>query len=254
MKALIPILIVILPLGCFAQEVEVQESIADSIVSESPQSETHESFPLAEIPSPAPVPSKENHESFPLAASPTPIPMEDKRWYFEVKPGYFFFTDKDMRQFFDRGGFTFRIETGYKFWGPFMVWVDGGYFQKEGRAIGGTEKIEFKLASITLGLKLIYYFHDRVAVYAGAGPRLLMMMMRNYSPFVRGDDNAIGIGGGFDGGVWLFPIARWPNVLIDLFADYSLKTMKVEPDEISSTDSDVNVSSTTIGIGLGVRF
>jgi hypothetical protein len=181
------------------------------------------------------------------------IPCE-KKWYFEIKPGYFYFTDADMREFFGNGGFTFRAETGCKIWGPLNVWVDGGYFQKDGRAIGGDEKLEIKLASITLGFKLIHYFHPRIAVYAGAGPRLVMMMMKNHSPFVRGDDNEIGIGGGFDAGVWLFPIPKWKNVFLDLFADYSWKKMKIEPDEISSDDFDVDVGGISAGLGLGVRF
>ncbi len=177
-----------------------------------------------------------------------------KRWYFEVKPGYFYFTDSEMRRFFDHGGFTFRGEVGCNFWGPLIVWADGGYFQKKGQALGGAERIDFKLASITLGLKAIYYFNDYVAVYAGAGPRLLIMLMHNYSPFVRGDDNEVGIGGGFDAGFWFFPIPRWPNIFLDLFADYSLKKLKIEPDEVSSLDSDVDVSSLTAGLGVGVRF
>jgi hypothetical protein len=46
----------------------------------------------------------------------------------------------------------------------------------------------------------------------------------------------------------------YPNIFFDLFADYSWKKMKVEADEISSFDSDVDVSGLTGGLGLGVRF
>lgn len=178
----------------------------------------------------------------------------EKKWYFEIKPGYYYFSDSDMRRFFDDGGFSFRAESGCKFWDPLMVWIDAGYFQKEGRAIGGDEKIELKLATITLGLKVIYSFADWISAYAGAGPRLFMMMMDNYSPFVRGEDNEVGIGGGFDAGFWLFPSCSYPNLFFDLFADYSWKKMKVEPDELSSADSDVDVSGLTAGLGLGLRF
>ncbi len=182
------------------------------------------------------------------------VVAEEKRWYFEIEPGYYYFTDSDMREFFDDGGFTFRAETGYRFWGPLTVWIDGGYFQKEGKSIGGGEKLELKLATITLGLKAIYYFNSAIAISVGAGPRLFMMMMDNDSPFVRGEDNEIGIGGGFDAGFWVFPIPRCPNFFIDAFADYSWKKMKVEADEISSADFDVDVSGITAGIGIGVRF
>lgn len=178
----------------------------------------------------------------------------EKRWYFEIEPGYYYFTDSDMRKFFNDGGFTVRAETGYRFYGPFTVWIDGGYFQKSGSAIGGNEDLEIKLATLTLGLKLTYFFNSCVAIYGGAGPRLFMMMMDNDSPFVRGDDNEIGIGGGFDAGLWVFPIPQWPNFFFDAFVDYSWKKMKVEPDEISSMDNDVDVSGISAGLGIGIRF
>lgn len=178
----------------------------------------------------------------------------ERKWYFEIEPGYFFFTDSDMRKFFSDGGFTIRAETGYKFYGPLIVWVDAGYFHKNGSAIGGTEKLKITLATLTLGLKGIYYFNPYIAAYAGLGPRLFLLMMHNHSPFVRSVDNEIGIGGGFDAGFWIFPVPQWPNFFFDAFADYSLKKMKIEEDEISSFDNDVNVSGLSVGLGIGVRF
>ncbi len=178
----------------------------------------------------------------------------EKKWYFTFKPGYYYFTDADMRQFFDDGGFTFRAETGCKVYGPLIVWVDAGYFQKTGRAIGGTEKLELKLATITLGLKAIHYFNDWAAIFAGAGPRLFMMLLNNDSPFVRGDDNEIGIGGGFDLGLWFFPVKTWKNFYIEIFGDYSWKKLKVDEDEISSFDNDIDVSGLTAGGGIGIKF
>lgn len=176
-----------------------------------------------------------------------------KLWYFTLKPGYFYFKDNDMRHFFD-GGFTFRAETGRRFWDHFMVWIDGGYFKKKGSAIGGPERLKIQIATITLGLKGIYYFNSWSAAYAGLGPRLFMMLLHNSSPHVRSDDNEIGIGGGFTAGLWFFPTYRWENLYLDFFADYSMKKLKVEPDEISSIDNDVDVSGLTAGVGIGFRF
>lgn len=178
----------------------------------------------------------------------------EKRWYFEIEPAYYYFTDPDMRQFFDKGGFSIRAETGYRFYKPLIVWIDAGYFAKDGKAIGGEEKLKIKLATLTLGLKAIYYFNSYVATYAGAGPRLFIMLLHNGSPFVRSDDNEVGIGGGFDAGFWIFPIPQWSNFFLDVFADYSWKKMSIAPDEISSLDSDVDVSGLTAGLGIGIRF
>ncbi len=178
----------------------------------------------------------------------------EKRWYFEIEPGYYLFTDPDMRKFFDDGGFTMRAATGYRFYGPLTVWIDAGYFQKEGTALGGEQKLDLKLATLTLGLKAIYSFNSYITIYGGAGPRLFMMMLHNDSPFVRGDDNEIGIGGGFDAGFWFFPIPQWPTFFFDAFADYSWKKLSIEPDEVSSLDNDVDVSGLSLGLGIGIRF
>src|SRR3989344_7426594 len=63
----------------------------------------------------------------------------DPRWYLIAKPGYFYFTDSSMREFYGNGGFSFMGELGYQIWGPLYGWLEGSYFQKQGKAIGGNE-------------------------------------------------------------------------------------------------------------------
>jgi hypothetical protein len=197
---------------------------------------------------------EEEELSAPVCDSKVDPCEPDPRWYFELKPGYFYFQDSLMRQFYGSGGFTIRGETGYKMWGPFYVWLDGGYFQKEGESLGVSAVTKIKIATITLGLKTIFYLHDRFAFYAGGGPRVFMMMLHNSSPYVRGDDNEISVGVGVDAGFWIFPFPFSRNLFIDLFADYSLKKLEVEPDEISSHDFNVDISGLSFGAALGIRF
>jgi hypothetical protein len=184
-------------------------------------------------------------------------PWGDKRWYFKLEPAYFFFTDQSASNHFD-GGFTGRGEIGYRFWKPLIVFVDGGYFQQHGHSIGGGGDTHIQVASLTLGLKAIYYFHDLIAGYVGAGPRLFMVAIHNESAYVRGKDEAFGLGGGFDAGLWIFPFYRYCNwskdIFLDLFADYSLKTIKFEDDDAASDNFKVNISGVTVGLGLGIRF
>ncbi len=203
-------------------------------------------------------------ESSPIADEPILPPSQPSlreplpRWYFEVKPGYYWFADSSMTDFFGRGAFTIRAETGCRVWGPLTVWIDGSYLHKDGNAIGGPELTHLMLATITLGLKLVTYFNDYIAVYAGAAPRLFLVKLRNESPYIRGEDNQIGIGWGFNGGFWILPFARCQNfsrnLFLDFFADYSMKKMKIDADEVSSVDYDIDVSGLTAGIGLGIRF
>lgn len=177
-----------------------------------------------------------------------------QKWYFTFKPGYLYFTNSEMRRFFNDGGFSFRLESGCRVYKPLIVWLDMGYFQKEGAAIGGGQRLDIKLGSITIGLKAIHYFADWAAIYLGAGPRLMLMHLKNDAPFIRADDRGIGFGLGSNCGFWLFPIPAWKNFYIDAFADYSYKELSIDEDEFTSVDNDVDVSSLTAGIGIGIRF
>lgn len=181
-------------------------------------------------------------------------PLPEKNWYFEVKPGYYYFTNSTMRQFFDNGGFTIRGEAGYKLWGPLDLWFDGSYFHKDGHTLESTEGSEMMLATLSLGLKLLWIPKDYLAFYAGAAPRIFLMTLHNDSPFVRSDDNEIGLGAGFQGGFWIMPIPQYRDLFFDFFGDYSWKTMVIEPDEVSSDDYDLDISGISFGVGIGVRF
>jgi hypothetical protein len=147
-----------------------------------------------------------------------------------------------------------RAETGYRFWKPLTVWLDAGYFQKKGHALGGSQELRLKLASMTLGLKGLFYWGNSFAFYASAGPRLFMMLLHNDSTFVRSEDNQISLGGGFNLGFWVFPLPWVRDLFLDLFVDYSWKNMGIDKDENSSFNFDVNVSGLTGGLGLGYRF
>jgi len=133
---------------------------------------------------------------------------ESLRWYFSIKPGYFTFSDGYMRNHFHNGGFMIKAEIDYQVLGPLLVWVDGGCMWKEGQAIGGREKADLKLATLTLGLKGRYSFNDTLAIYGALGPRLFMMLLHNDSPFVRSEDNQVGIGGGICGRDHRFPFCQ----------------------------------------------
>lgn len=177
-----------------------------------------------------------------------------KRWYIEVKPGYYYFTDSSMREFFNKGGFTIRGETGYRFWKPFTVWLDAGYFEKKGHALGRDDHTKIMLGTFTIGLKTIFDLADWLSFYAGAGPRLFLLKMHNETPFIRSIDNEINFGGGFQGGFWLYPIPCYRPFFLDLFVDYSWKKMRIHECELSSANFDLDVSGISAGVGLGIKF
>lgn len=192
-----------------------------------------------------------------LSTSPPPVNRSidpEKKWYFELLPGYFRFSDSRMRQFFGSGGFTARGEAGCRFYNPFAVWIDGGYFWQSGKALGGNEELKIQIASLTLGLKLIFDINDTFAFFCGAGPRLFILLLNNDCAFVRGDDQEVAIGGGFDAGFRISPFRGYRPFFFDLLIDYSLRNINVDEDENCSYNFDVDISGITAAIGVGIRF
>jgi len=181
-----------------------------------------------------------------------PFVSQAGEWFVEAKPGYYYLTDSLMRSTFDNGGFSIRGEVDYKFWKPLAVWLDGGYFQKTGKSIGGNKKVDISIGSTTLGLKTIFFLHRRMAIYGGVGPRLFFLNIENHSRYVKSNDRRIGIGGGFTSGFWLFPFNE--KVFIDFYVDYSIKKMDFGHNHKSSLSYDVKLDGFTAGVGLGCKF
>ncbi len=176
-----------------------------------------------------------------------------ERWFLEFKPGYYYLTGACARAIYDHGGFAFRFEADYRIYSDYLlIWFDGGYFTKNGHSLGGESiSTKMQLGSITLGLKGIYFW-DYCAIYGGAGPRLFILSVENDTPYVK-DQNKTGVGGGFTAGLLIFPWARSLGFL-DLFVDYSLKSVDFSSSGTMIGRDNVDIGGITAGAGLGVRF
>lgn len=189
--------------------------------------------------------------------SPTETPAAPheckKHWYTDVKLGYFYPTNEIMQEIFDNGGFSVRGEVDYEFDIPLAIWLDGGWWGGSGHAIGGHEKVRIDVGTITLGLKGFWHFNPMASAYLGLGPRLFLVSIDNDSRYVKEDQWKVHVGGGFTGGILIFPM-KDKGAFIDIFADYSIQKGSYDSAGISSKVYDLRVDGVTAGIGLGYRF
>lgn len=174
------------------------------------------------------------------------------RWYFAVKPGYFYPTDEVVRKIFHHGGFSMRGEIDWEMWKTLALWLDGGCFWKSGHAIGGSEKNSMQVGSATVGLKGFWFPHPRAGFYAGLGPRLFILKVQNHSSFVKKHETKVGLGGGFTAGFLVFH--PQDHLFLDLFLDYSVKEIEGHPNGIASKVHDINLDGLTAGVGIGWRL
>ncbi len=181
-----------------------------------------------------------------------PFALISGHWSINLKPGYFYFDDKDLRKIYHTGAYAVHLETNYEdSHSPFALWIDGGYLVKSGRSIGGHSPTKIQSASFTAGLKAFWRFNSTIFWYAGAGPRLFLLWVENDSPFVEKHTSNIGVGGGYVSGFWIFPTEHF---FIDLFLDYSLRRFDRDNDSSASKTYDVHLDGPMAGIGLGLRY
>jgi hypothetical protein len=180
-----------------------------------------------------------------------PFTLSAAHWYVEAKPGFYYFTDRSVREILGTGTFSIKAEAGCQFYGPLAIWLDGGYFSKEGNAVGGSGKCGLKMGNITMGAKAILFYNPKFAFYAGLGPRIFFIHIHNCSPFVEHHQNSTEIGGAFQAGFWILPIR---HLFIDLFLDYSYIKFTPPKNGVSTFVYQTDLSGLAYGLGIGVRF
>lgn len=174
-------------------------------------------------------------------------------WYFAFKPGYFYPSDKDWRKVFDNGGFIASGEIDYRFVGPFAIWFEGGYYSASGTAIHGNELTNVELGNVTLGLKIIGDLNQTLSVYVGGAPRLFFLRIKNHSPYVKSETSTNKVGQAYTAGILIFP-RRTKHLYFDLFAEYGIKKIHVQPNSKSSFTYDTRVDGLTAGLGIGYKY
>lgn len=175
---------------------------------------------------------------------------------FEVKAGYFFFSDSKMRKVYDKGGIDVQLCTAYPFLNLINGWTVSAYgaleyFHLSGRSLNGDQKTSLWAVPINIGLKSHYEISPHCEYYLAAGPRYLHLHQHNHSNYVYKNRSKNALGFFVNTGFYYSLNDCW---VLDIFGEYSYAKMHFHGGRSNVYTRNIQVGGFTFGGGLGYRF
>lgn len=175
---------------------------------------------------------------------------------FEVKTGYFFFSDSKLRKIYDKGGFDIQLCASCPFQDLTCRWSLHAYgaveyFHRSGKSINGDQKTSVWSVPINVGLKPVYAIDSNLQYYFAIGPRYLYIQQHNNSSYVYKNKSKSGIGFFVNTG---FDYALCDNFVVDIFGEYSYANIHFHGNNSSIYTRNIQVGGFTFGGGLGYEF
>lgn len=175
---------------------------------------------------------------------------------FEVKTGYFCFSDSTMRKVYDRDGFDIQLCASYPLRKLFSEWTLNvyaalEYFQRSGHSINGSEKTSLWSIPVNIGFKPTYALSPKAQYYFAIGPRYFYMHQHNDSCFFDKNKSGSGLGGFINTG---FNYKLSDHFLIDIFAEYSYARMNRYSKKPEIYTENMQIGGFTLGAGFSFKF
>ena len=181
-----------------------------------------------------------------------PVVVENKiRPLFEVKAGYFFFSDATMSKVYDQGGLDVQLSGSYPVWRWLQIYGSAEYQTRSGHSLGDHQRTRIWEVPLSLGLKPVFMICKTVHYYITIGPRYSFVHQHNSSDFVDKTVSNSGLGGFLNTGFNFFPIEHF---LIDTFFEYSYVKIHFHPHKTNVFGKAAQVGGFTFGAGLGYAF
>lgn len=168
----------------------------------------------------------------------------------EAKIAYFRPTDSKIRRIYDRGIPMGGLEGSVQAWRWLYPWASVSYLQQIGHTQTLHNRTQVQLVPIGFGLKFLWDFKP-LSVYAGAGPLISYVRMKDYSPYVSPTSSKWAWGGVGKVGLIFFPVKHFS---VDIFADYSYMKFDFGNSGGNVIRTDANFSGWSFGGALGVAF
>jgi len=169
----------------------------------------------------------------------------------EFKGGYFFFSNSQLRDIYNKGGYDFQLSGTY----PLYKWLDLyasiEYLRRHGYSQNGNQATAIWQIPLSLGLRAIATLHERVEYYFTLGPRYFFVHTHQDSCYVDSSLSANGLGGFANTG---FNFLLCHGFFLDLFGEYSYKKMRFHPSRPNVSARDIQIGGYTFGLGAGYKF
>ena len=169
----------------------------------------------------------------------------------ETKAGYFFFTNKKMRDVYKNGGYEIQISGSYPLRGCLDLYGSIGFIDATGRSLNFNQKTDFWQIPVDLGLKQTINIASCIDWYAALGPRYFYAHQHNHSDYVNRNIGKSGLGLFVNTG---FDYYLNCNFYIKLFGEYSYQQIKPSSSEIGVNNRNLQVGGFYFGAGLGYAF
>lgn len=172
---------------------------------------------------------------------------------FEVKTGYFFFSDSKLRKIYDRGGLDVQLCASYPLYNLNCRWTLDAYgaveyFHRSGRSLNGHQKTELWSVPVNIGLKPVYAINANMQYYFAVGPRYFYIHQHNHSSFVPKNNSRNGIGFFVNTGI---DYILCNDLVIDIFGEYSYGKTHFHYRKSHVYTRDMQIGGFTFGAGIG---
>jgi hypothetical protein len=175
---------------------------------------------------------------------------------FEVKTGYFSFSDSKMRKIYNKGGLDIQLCTSYPLWSLTSRWTINAYgaveyFYRSGKSINGNQKTSLWSVPINIGLKPVYEIKANTHYYFAIGPHYFYIHQHNRSSYVYKNKSRNGLGFFVNTG---FNYILCNHVAIDIFGEYSYAKTHFHGGKSRIYTRNIQIGGFTFGGGFGYEF
>lgn len=175
---------------------------------------------------------------------------------FEVKTGYFSFSNSLMRKIYNKGGLDIQLCASHPLWNLTNRWTLNAYgaveyFERSGESLNEHQKTSLWSVPINIGLKPVYEIDAHSQYYFTVGPRYFHIHQYNDSPYVCKTKSRNGLGFFTNMGLHY---SRCNRFVVDIFAEYSYAKIHFPSRDACIYTKSTQVGGLTLGLGLGYKF
>jgi opacity protein-like surface antigen len=165
----------------------------------------------------------------------------------EAKAAYIAFSNDQMRDVYDKGGYQLQLSGDYALTDIWHLYGSMGYIGASGKSTHFKQNTQFYQIPVDIGLKPIIPINSCLDWYMALGPRFFYAHQHNHSDYVSKNVSKGGVGLFVNSGLTFTPAS---NYYLDLFGEYSYQPLHPSSKH-GSFSRKIDVGGFSIGAGFG---
>lgn len=156
----------------------------------------------------------------------------------EFRTAAFFPSSNLFREIYGDVGASFQFETSFN-WNCWNIWENIDWLSMHGKPIGCHGSTSINIFNVSAGIKFPYTVFDCLSIYAGIGPNIASVWLKNKTHCCHEKTSRLAIGAVFKTGVYYY-ITN--NLSLEVFADYLYQPVHFE--------KWINMGGVKLGAGI----